>query len=72
MVPPHDSNPTTKMWERLVSNVNCNHHPSKWFKLVNIYVVMVIGNGSKLVDYCLDILSDDGFKKPLMLTFTFI
>ncbi len=60
---PHDSNPTTKMWEKLRSSVICNHHPSKWLKLVNICVVMVFGNGSRLVDYCLNILSDDDFKK---------
>jgi hypothetical protein len=57
----HDSNPTTKMWERLGSIAICNHHPFEWFKLINICIVMVLGNGSILVDYCLDIFSNDDF-----------
>jgi hypothetical protein len=50
MAPPHDSNLTTKMWKRLGSSAICNHHPFEWFKLVNICVVMVLGNGRILVD----------------------
>jgi hypothetical protein len=44
MVPPHKSNPITKLWERLGSNVIFNHHLSSWFELVNICMVMVHGS----------------------------
>jgi hypothetical protein len=44
MVPPCESNPITKLWERLGSNVIFNHHLSSRFKLVNICMVMVHGS----------------------------
>jgi hypothetical protein len=44
MLPPHDYNPITCLWERLGFNVILNHHLSKWFKLAKLCMVMVLGN----------------------------
>jgi len=44
MLPPHDYNPITCLWERLGSNVTLNHCFSEWFKLAKLCMVMVLGN----------------------------
>ncbi len=44
MLPPHDCNLTTHLWERIGSNVILNHHMFEWFKLVKLCMVMVLGN----------------------------
>jgi hypothetical protein len=43
MAPPHDCNPIMHLQEKLGFNVILNNRPSKWFKLVKLYVVMVLG-----------------------------
>ncbi len=42
--PPPDCNPTTKMWARFIANVIVAHKLSKFFKLVEIAIVMVVGS----------------------------
>jgi hypothetical protein len=44
MLPPHDCNPTTWLWGRFASSVVVSQWLSKWFKLVQLYMVMIIGN----------------------------
>jgi hypothetical protein len=44
MLPPHDCNPITCLWERLRSNVTLNHRLSKWFKIAKLCMVIVLGN----------------------------
>jgi len=41
MLPPHDCNPTTHLWERLGSNVILNHHLFIWFKLAKFCMVVL-------------------------------
>jgi hypothetical protein len=42
--PPLDYNPTTNMWARLVSNVVLVQKLSKFLKLVEIVIVIVVSN----------------------------
>jgi hypothetical protein len=42
--PPPDYHPTTNMWARLVSNVVLVQKLSKFLKLVEIAIVMVVSN----------------------------
>jgi len=44
MLPPHDYNIATHLWERLGSNVILNHHLFDWFKLTKLGMVMVLGS----------------------------
>jgi hypothetical protein len=44
MLPPHDYNLATHLWERLGSSVILNHHLSEWFKLTKLCMVMVLGS----------------------------
>jgi hypothetical protein len=44
MLPPHDYNPTTQLWGRFASSAIVSQWLSKWFKLVQLYMVMIIGN----------------------------
>jgi len=44
MLLPLDCNPTTRLWERLGLNGILNHQLSKWFKFVELCMVMVLGN----------------------------
>jgi hypothetical protein len=44
MLPPHDYNPTTCLWERLGFNVILNHHVSERFRLTKLCMVIMLGN----------------------------
>ncbi len=44
MFPLHDYNPTTQLWERLVSSAIMSQWLLEWFKLVQLCMVMIIGN----------------------------
>ncbi len=44
MLPPHDYNPITCLWERLGSSMILNHHLFKRFKLTKLCMVLVLGN----------------------------
>jgi len=44
MLPPHDYNPSTCLWEKFGSSVILNHCFSKWFKLTKLCMVMVLGS----------------------------
>jgi hypothetical protein len=40
MLPPHDYNPTTQLWERIDFSAILNHCMSQWFILTKMYMVM--------------------------------
>jgi hypothetical protein len=42
--PPFDYNPTTKMWAQLVAIVIVAHKLLKFLKLMEIAIIMVVGN----------------------------
>jgi hypothetical protein len=44
MKPPHDYNPTTWMWRRFDSNVILKDMISKYFKLIEFVIVVVLGS----------------------------
>jgi hypothetical protein len=44
MFPLHDYNPTTQLWERLVSSAIMSQWLLEWFKLVQLCMAMIIGN----------------------------
>jgi len=44
MLPPHDCNPTTRLWERFASSAIVSQRLLEWFKLVQLCMVMIIGN----------------------------
>jgi hypothetical protein len=44
MKPPHDCNPTTQMWRRFVFNVILKDRNFKYFKLVELTIVVVLGS----------------------------
>jgi hypothetical protein len=44
MLPPHDCNPITCLWERFGSSVILNHCLFEWFKLAKLCMVMVLGS----------------------------
>ncbi len=44
MLPFHDYNPITLLWERLASSEIVRQWLLKWFKLVQLCMVMIIGN----------------------------
>jgi hypothetical protein len=44
ILPPHDCNPTTRLWAIFGTNGILNHWLSKWFKMAKIFTIMVLGN----------------------------
>jgi hypothetical protein len=44
MEPPFDDNPTFCMWQKMVPFAILNQWLSKWFKLVDLCVIIVLGN----------------------------
>jgi hypothetical protein len=44
MKPLHDCNPTTQIWRRFASNVILKDRNSKYFKLVELAIVVVLGS----------------------------
>jgi hypothetical protein len=44
MLPLHDYNPTMWLWERFASSAIVCQWLLKWFKLVQLYMVIIIGN----------------------------
>lgn len=40
MLPPHDYNPTTRLWERINFSAILNHHMSQWFVLTKMSMSM--------------------------------
>jgi hypothetical protein len=44
MEPPFDYNPTSRLWEKLGSNMIFSHHVFEWFKLAKLCMVMVFAS----------------------------
>jgi hypothetical protein len=44
MKPSHDCNPSTQMWRNFTSNVILKYRISKYFKLVELTIVVVLGS----------------------------
>jgi hypothetical protein len=44
MLPPHDYNPTTRLWVKLGTSGILNYQLYKWFEMAKICTIMVLGN----------------------------
>jgi len=44
LLPPHDCNPTTQLWEKFSSSVVLNDQILDWFNFVQLCMVMVLGS----------------------------